>query len=66
MPFIGGLLTGNFAAYRYLPETSQAFPSGKAFGEILNTANFKVVMITPLFGGIAYRYIADKPISRHS
>ena len=31
MPFVGGLLTGNRAAYEYLPRTSAAFPAGDNF-----------------------------------
>ena len=31
MPTVGGLLTGNRAAYQYLPRTAAAFPAGERF-----------------------------------
>jgi len=30
MPVVGGLLTGNRAAYQYLPRTAAAFPAGRS------------------------------------
>src|SRR5262249_40080375 len=31
MPLVGGLMTGNRAAYQYLPRTAAAFPAGEKF-----------------------------------
>ena len=56
LPAIGGLLTGNRAAYEYLPATSQRFPSGSTFCEQLVKFGYRDVSATPLFGGIAYIY----------
>lgn len=61
MPHIGGLLTGNRAAYEYLPETSAAFPAGKAFTALLKRDSFDQVAYRPLFGGIAYLYKGSTP-----
>lgn len=60
MPVIGGTLTGNREAYRYLPETSAAFPCGARFCEILSEAGFQETRSKSLSGGIAYLYSAVK------
>ena len=56
IPRIGRTLTGNRAAYEYLPETSKYFPCGDEFSEILSQAGFSRVTFRPLFGGVAYLY----------
>ncbi|MCI0574521.1 MAG: bifunctional demethylmenaquinone methyltransferase/2-methoxy-6-polyprenyl-1,4-benzoquinol methylase UbiE [Myxococcaceae bacterium] len=38
MPAVGGLLTGNRAAYQYLPRTSAAFPAGDRFLALMDRA----------------------------
>ena len=40
MPAVGGLLTGNRAAYEYLPRTSAAFPAGEKFLELDGALRF--------------------------
>ncbi|MBI5273148.1 MAG: bifunctional demethylmenaquinone methyltransferase/2-methoxy-6-polyprenyl-1,4-benzoquinol methylase UbiE [Chlamydiia bacterium] len=40
LPKIGGLLSNNFAAYRYLNQTIETFPYGKAFCALLEKAKF--------------------------
>ncbi len=58
MPFLGGLLSGNFNAYRYLPRTAAAFPAGTAFLELMNESRvFSDTKAWPLFRGIAYVYV---------
>jgi demethylmenaquinone methyltransferase/2-methoxy-6-polyprenyl-1,4-benzoquinol methylase len=59
MPIIGGVLTGNFHAYRYLPKTAEEFPCGDKFSSILNTCGYSVSVVRSLSGGIAYLYVAD-------
>ncbi|MDG5765954.1 ubiquinone/menaquinone biosynthesis methyltransferase [Balneolales bacterium ANBcel1] len=57
IPFLGGLLSGNREAYRYLPETSAAFPAGDRFVDVMKrTSRFSKVESTPLMHGIAYIY----------
>lgn len=58
MPLIGGLLTGNRAAYTYLPATAHAFPCGKQFCDLLSDAGFQVKTCESLTGGISYLYVA--------
>ncbi|MGA1190656.1 MAG: ubiquinone/menaquinone biosynthesis methyltransferase [Bdellovibrionota bacterium] len=60
MPFLGGLLTGNRAAYEYLPRTSQKFPCGKAFIDQLKVAGFSSCTAQSLSGGVAYIYYGQK------
>ena len=56
MPAIGGLVTGDRAAYEYLPRTSAAFPCGKKFLELLADAQFQQTESRALFGGVAFLY----------
>ena len=60
LPLIGGILTGNRKAYRYLEETSSRFPCGKDFCEITGRHGFSELEACPLWGGIAYLYKARK------
>ncbi len=56
LPWVGSLVTGDRAAYEYLPETSRLFPCDGAFCELLRQAGFVQPESRPLTGGIAYRY----------
>jgi demethylmenaquinone methyltransferase/2-methoxy-6-polyprenyl-1,4-benzoquinol methylase len=58
LPRLGGLVTGDRAAYEYLPETSRLFPCDGAFCELLREAGFVNPESRALTGGIAYRYRA--------
>lgn len=65
MPIIGGLLTGNFSAYRYLPSTAKHFPCGTAFEVILNGLDSEgrgkaQITTQALSGGVAYLYTVRK------
>lgn len=58
MPSLGGWLSGNKDAYRYLPETSAAFPAGEKFIELMKEAGvFKQQKAHVLQSGVAYIYI---------
>ena len=58
MPRIGGLLTGNRAAYEYLPRTSAAFPAGERFlGLMDETGAYQQRAAHPLTFGTAYVYV---------
>ena len=60
MPLIGGLLTGNRAAYTYLPESVAAFPEGEAFLKICRNAGFTQAEWHPLTFGICALYLLEK------
>lgn len=58
MPRIGGLLTGNRAAYEYLPRTSAAFPAADRFLALMDQAGtFAARTATALTFGTAYVYV---------
>ena len=58
MPLIGGLLTGNRAAYEYLPRTAAAFPSGERFLRLMRaTGRFETCTAEPLLQGLANVYL---------
>lgn len=53
LPRIGGFISGNRAAYRYLPESVAHFPSASALAERMRVAGFTDVRWTVLTLGIA-------------
>lgn len=60
MPLLGGLLTGNRAAYEYLPRTSRHFPCEAEFVAELERAHFQRCSSQSLTGGVAYIYHGQK------
>jgi len=57
MPLVGGLLTGNRAAYEYLPRTAAAFPAGERFlGLMRESGAFARSEAHPLTFGTAFVY----------
>ena len=57
MPVVGGLLTGNRAAYKYLPRTAAAFPAGEKFLGLMRDSNaFTATEAHPLTFATAYVY----------
>ncbi len=60
MPLLGKLLTGNRAAYEYLPETAEQFPAGKEFQAILNQNGFKNLKHQTYTFQIVNCYLASK------
>lgn len=58
MPFVGGIISGNRAAYKYLPETSASFPAGEKFIELMDeSGSFAAREARALTFGVAYVYI---------
>lgn len=58
MPAIGGLLTGNRAAYEYLPRTSAAFPAGDRFLSLMDQSGaYAERSAHPLTFGTANVYV---------
>ena len=60
LPKIGGLISGDFYAYKYLNNTVETFPYGKDFCKLMEDAGFKNVQMHPLTFGIATIYYGDK------
>jgi len=53
LPRLGGLISGNRSAYRYLPESVAHFPSAPELAQRMTLAGFEDVRWTPLTFGIA-------------
>jgi demethylmenaquinone methyltransferase/2-methoxy-6-polyprenyl-1,4-benzoquinol methylase len=60
IPLIGKMFSGNNQAYRYLPETVAAFPSGNDFISILKKCGMTETIQRPLTFGVATIYSAKK------
>lgn len=59
LPLLGGVLTGNRAAYAYLERSAAEFPAGRDFVALMEQAgNFSTIEYRSLTGGIAYAYRA--------
>jgi demethylmenaquinone methyltransferase / 2-methoxy-6-polyprenyl-1,4-benzoquinol methylase len=60
LPLIGKIISGNNAAYTYLPESVKAFPDGDNFLGHLTDAGFNSTQCQPLTFGISSLYSAKK------
>jgi demethylmenaquinone methyltransferase/2-methoxy-6-polyprenyl-1,4-benzoquinol methylase len=60
LPRVGGLLSGDRAAYAYLPASVGLFPTPEAFAALLEQAGLADVRFRPLTGGIAYLYRGER------
>ncbi|MEK7299008.1 MAG: bifunctional demethylmenaquinone methyltransferase/2-methoxy-6-polyprenyl-1,4-benzoquinol methylase UbiE [Candidatus Margulisiibacteriota bacterium] len=60
LPVLGGFISGNSAAYRYLNRTVEAFPYGKSFLRLMGAAGFEDAKAAPLAFGIATLYVSHK------
>ncbi len=61
LPRLGGLVSGKPAAYRYLNQSVESFPYGRAFCERMEQAGFAGVTARPLSFGIATLYTGLRP-----
>lgn len=60
LPYLGGLISGNLNAYRYLAKSSRNYYSMKEMGQILNDAGFLVSKSESLFLGSVMLVVARK------
>ncbi len=60
VPWIGGLISKNQEAYRYLNTTIESFPFGEEFVNIIRKEGFSQVSFFPLTFGIATIYVAER------
>jgi len=60
LPRIGGMLSGDQSAYRYLNQTIETFPFGGDFCALMQEAGYREVAAQPLTMGIATLYRGDK------
>ncbi len=61
LPRLGGLVSGKPDAYRYLNQSVESFPYGRAFCERMERAGFDKVTAGPLSFGIATLYTGLRP-----
>jgi demethylmenaquinone methyltransferase/2-methoxy-6-polyprenyl-1,4-benzoquinol methylase len=60
LPWIGGRLSKNLAAYRYLNRTIESFPSGDAFLALMQSAGFSSLRRIPMNFGSVSLYVGEK------
>ena len=60
LPRLGGFFSRNFAAYRYLNQTIESFPSGQAFVALLREAGFSSIKTIPMNLGSVTLYVGDR------
>lgn len=60
LPHIGGMLSGDSAAYRYLNVTIESFPYGDSFCELMRQSGFDKVSFHPMTLGVATIYQGEK------
>jgi demethylmenaquinone methyltransferase/2-methoxy-6-polyprenyl-1,4-benzoquinol methylase len=56
LPCLGGMISGDHYAYRYLNKTVETFPHGEEFCDLMQQAGFVEVEAAPLAFGIATIY----------
>ena len=60
VPLVGGAISGNVQAYRYLNQTIEFFPYGEKFCQIMRQAGFKNAQAHELLLGVATIYVGEK------
>lgn len=60
LPWIGGRISGNREAYRYLPASVHAFPSPSVFCAMMEEAGFKAVRHKSFSFGLCRLYVGEK------
>jgi len=60
MPALGRWISGDRAAYSYLPRSVDAFPEGPAFVELLRAVGFTKIEASSFTGGVATLYRARR------
>ena len=60
VPIVGGLVSGDRAAYRYLPASVGAFPDADSLANLMKRASFSRVEVERVGGGTVAIHIATK------
>lgn len=60
LPFIGGIISKDWNAYKYLPSSVNKFPDGLELLKILEEVGFKKLTFEPLSLGICTIYVGQK------
>ncbi len=60
LPFLGGIVSGEGKAYRYLQQSVEAFPYGERFAGVMSEAGFDPVVMVPMTRGLVILYVGEK------
>jgi demethylmenaquinone methyltransferase/2-methoxy-6-polyprenyl-1,4-benzoquinol methylase len=60
VPIIGGLISGDYDAYRYLRDSVTRFPVPGALESMMKGQGFRIVLSRPIFWGISHLYLIEK------
>lgn len=60
MPFIGGMISGDKAAYKYLPASVLKFPSPTEWIQVMKDAGYMDIIHKPLSLGLCRLYVGTK------
>ncbi len=60
LPWLGGLISGDRAAYSYLPASVSAFPSSRELTRMMEEVGFHDVRVRTLTGGIVTLHVGKK------
>lgn len=60
LPTVGGLVSKNYEAYRYLPDSIEEFLTSKMLSEELKSSGFDMRYIKPFSMGISTLFVAQK------
>ena len=63
LPLIGGLVSGDFKAYRYLRDSVMGFPPPGELERLMKKSGFKVIQSSSLFFEIAHIYLLKKVVA---
>lgn len=61
LPIIGGIMTKEKGAYRYLNQTIEAYPYGERFLSMMKREGFSNCRAIPLTFGVATLYVGERP-----
>ena len=61
LPRLGGWISGNADAYRYLPESVAKFPDQESLAQAMREAGFVNVRYRNFSGGVAALHLGEKP-----
>jgi len=60
LPAIGGIISGDHEAYRYLRDSVMGFPAPAILEKLMEARGFRVVQSRSLLGGISHLYLVEK------
>jgi demethylmenaquinone methyltransferase/2-methoxy-6-polyprenyl-1,4-benzoquinol methylase len=60
LPAVGGLVSKNYAAYRYLPDSIEEFLTSEMLSRELEESGFEMTYVKPCSMGISTLFVAQK------